>query len=106
MSFFSLATPCSLVCLLATFNRHVESIEEPGYAAPDQPGRVMGPRVLPLGPQGNDGPRRGPHDPSVPYALLQKKPKPKKPRSEPQEPAIGKRFFYIYIFQDDNDLNY
>ena len=58
----------------------------------DAQGRVVGPRVLPVGPQ-NDGPRRGPLDPTVPYALPQKKPKPKKPRPESHEPAIGKRLF-------------
>ncbi|XP_078379822.1 hemicentin-2-like isoform X2 [Oculina patagonica] len=68
--------------------RHVESIDEPGYAAVDQQGRVMGPRVLPVGPQTSDGPRRGPPDTTVPYAMPQKKPKPKKPRPEPHEPAF------------------
>ena len=72
-------------------NRHVESTGEPRYAPVDQQAHVMGPRVLPVGPPTNNGPRRGPPDPSVPYALPQKKNKPKKPR---HEPAIGKRVFY------------
>ena len=79
----------SLIRLLV-FNRHVESIEEARYAPVDQQGHVMGPRVLPVGPPKNNGPRRGPPDPSVPYAVPQKKNKPKKPRHEPHEPAIGK----------------
>lgn len=83
----------SFVCLLIIFNRHVESIEEPGYAAVDQQGRVMGPRVLPVGPQTSNGPRKGPFDPTVPYAMPQKKPKPKKPRPESHEPVIGKQLF-------------
>ena len=68
-------------------NRHVESIEEPRYAPVDQQPHVMGPRVLPVGPPANNGPRGVPLDPSVPYALPQRKNKPKKPR---HEPAIGK----------------
>jgi len=69
-------------------NRHVESIEEPRFAPMDQQAPGMGPRVLPVGPSTNSGPRRGPLDSSVPYSALQpKKNKPKKPR---REPAIGK----------------
>lgn len=69
--------------------RHVESIEEPGYAAVDRDGRVMGPRVLPMGANPSGRPANGPLDPTVPYALPQKRPKPKRPRREPNEPAIG-----------------
>lgn len=69
------------------FNRHVESTVEPRYAPVDQQAHVLGPRVLPSGHPTDNGPRRGPLDPSVPYALPQKKNKPKKPR---HEPAIGK----------------
>ena len=68
-------------------NRHVESTVEPRYAPVNQQAHVMAPRALPLGPPTNNGPRRGPLDSSVPYALPQKKNKPKKPR---HEPAIGK----------------
>ncbi|CAH3167452.1 unnamed protein product [Pocillopora meandrina] len=68
---------------------HVESIEEPGYAAVDRDGRVMGPRVLPMGANPSGRPANGPLDPTVPYALPQKRPKPKRPRREPNEPAIG-----------------
>ena len=46
----------------------------------------MGERVLPVGQPTNNGPRRGPLDRSVPYAVPQKKNKPKKPR---REPTIG-----------------
>lgn len=76
-------------------NRHVESIEEPGYAAVDRDGRVMGPRVLPMGANPSGRPANGPLDPTVPYALPQKRPKPKRPRREPNEPAIGRRFFFF-----------
>lgn len=91
LQYYTIVLTRSLIRLfLLGFNRHVESIEEPRYAPLDQQGHVMGPRVLPVGPPTNNGPRRGPLDPSVPYALLQKKNKPKKPRQEPHEPAIGK----------------
>ena len=78
-------------------NRHVESIEEPGYAAVDRDGCVMGPRVLPMGANPSGRPANGPLDPTVPYALPQKRPKPKRPRREPNEPAIGRRFFFNTI---------
>jgi len=67
-------------------NRHIESTQEPRYAPVDRQAPVMGERVLPVGPPTNNGHRRGPLDPSVPYAVPQKKNKPKKPR---HEPAIG-----------------
>lgn len=80
----------SFFFLVFFFNRHVESTVEQRYAPVDQQAHVMGPRVLPSGHPTDNGPRRGPLDPSGPYALPQKKNKPKKPR---HEPAIGKRLF-------------
>ena len=76
------------LCVILT--RHVESSrEDPGYAAVDRE-YGLGPRVLPQGPKLTGAPRNnGPRDPTVPYALPQKK-KSRKPRSEPSEPAIGK----------------
>lgn len=65
-----------------------QSRGDPGYAEVDQ-GRVLGPRVLPQGPPTTSAPRNGLLDPTVPYAVPQKK-KSKKPRSEPSEPGIGK----------------
>lgn len=73
-----------------TLTRHISSNEEPGYAAVDQQGRVMGPRVLPQGAPTTSAPRNGPLDPTVPYAIPQKKKSSKKPGREPSEPAIGK----------------
>jgi len=80
--------PHSLILLFLLFfcNRHIESTQEPRYAPVDQHAPVMGERVLPVGQPTNNGPRRGPLDPSVPYAVPQKKNKPKKPR---REPAFG-----------------
>ena len=86
-------TVCYLTLLIVSglfvffSNRHVESTVEPRYAPVNQQAHVMAPRALPLGPPTNNGPRREPLNPSVPYALPQKKNKPKKPR---HEPAIGK----------------
>ena len=70
--------------------RHVESSrEDPRYASVDL-GRGLGARVLPQGPPVTSAPRNnGPLDPTVPYAMPQKK-KSRKPRSEPGEPAFGK----------------
>lgn len=47
-----------------------------------------------MGANPSGRPANGPLDPTVPYALPQKRPKPKRPRREPNEPAIGRRFFF------------
>ena len=56
----------------------------------DQRGRVLGARALPQGPSTTSAPKNGPIDPTVPFAVPQKKKSAKKPRSEPSEPAIGR----------------
>ena len=74
------------------------------YAPINQQGRVLGPRVLPQGPSTTSAPRNGPIDPTVPFAVPQKKRSAKKPRSEPSEPAIG-RFWFLLLLWNPGKTN-
>ena len=55
-----------------------------------------------MGANPSGRPANGPLDPTVPYALPQKRPKPKRPRREPNEPAIGRRLFFNTITRLSN----
>lgn len=79
-------------------NRHADQIENPLYTAVDQPKSDLGPRVSLQGSKTNS-PVKGPLDPTVPYAVPQKKNKSKKPRRESHEKAMGKSFVKKAVVQ-------
>ena len=67
-------------------NREVESIDDPGYLSVNRQTPVTGP----MDPTGS-GHLDAPFDPSLPYAVAQKKNKPKPRREEPNGAAVGKK---------------
>ena len=93
-----------LVIHFVVICRPNELNDDPRYALLDQQGRGLGPRVLPQGPSLTSAPRNGPIDPTVPYAMPQKKKSTKKPRSEPSNPAIG-RFWFLLLLWNPGKTN-